>query len=247
MGENSTPGSYRFQGKTAHSAPQRTATSLSNFIPKTMKLDFPKYDGKEDPTTWVCRADRFFALHEIAESDMIGSNQFEDQFGELIKLRQTGTVLDYQSAFEILSKIGPLSPEERPYLLGRKFIVRTDHQSLKHLYSQKITTMAQQKWLYKLLGFDFQVEYKKGGENIIVDALSRRYENLFRRLWRQFRNVFQNLRTRVFLKGEGVVTRQFRNVFQNFPLRTKVFLKGEGVVTSTVLKSSNAKNESWVD
>lgn len=64
----------------------------------------------------------------------------------------------------------------RPYLLGRKFIVRTDHQSLKHLWTQKIATTAQQRWLYKLMGYDFHVEYKKGGENVVADALSRRDE-----------------------------------------------------------------------
>ncbi|KAL5803158.1 hypothetical protein ACOSQ4_031463 [Xanthoceras sorbifolium] len=64
----------------------------------------------------------------------------------------------------------------RPYLLGRKFIFRTDHQSLKHLWTQKITTTAQQRWLYKLMGFNFQIEYKRGAENVVADALSRCHE-----------------------------------------------------------------------
>ena len=34
--------------------------------------------------------------------------------------------------------------------------------------------MAQRRWLYKLMGFDFVVEYKKGRENMVADALSRR-------------------------------------------------------------------------
>lgn len=65
----------------------------------------------------------------------------------------------------------------RPYLLGQTFIVRTDHQSLKHLWSQRITTSAQQKWLFKLMGYSFTIEYKGGKENIVADALSRREDD----------------------------------------------------------------------
>ena len=61
----------------------------------------------------------------------------------------------------------------RPYLLGRHFKAMTDHHSLKFLLQQKITTPNQQKWMSKLLGYDFEVLYKKGTENSAADALSR--------------------------------------------------------------------------
>lgn len=60
------------------------------------------------------------------------------------------------------------------YLLGQPFEVRTDHQSLKFLLEQKVGTPFQQKWITKLLGYDFVVEYKKGVTNKVADALSRR-------------------------------------------------------------------------
>ncbi|EXB30998.1 hypothetical protein L484_016859 [Morus notabilis] len=45
--------------------------SLHNYVPKTLKIDFPRYDGRDDPTTWVCRAEKYFSLHEIVESDKV--------------------------------------------------------------------------------------------------------------------------------------------------------------------------------
>jgi len=60
----------------------------------------------------------------------------------------------------------------RPYLLRHPFTIKTDHQSLKFLLEQKIGTPMQQRWVSKLLGYDFLVEYKK-----VADALSRRFED----------------------------------------------------------------------
>ncbi|XP_049932541.1 uncharacterized protein LOC126409878, partial [Nymphaea colorata] len=61
----------------------------------------------------------------------------------------------------------------RPYLIGRKFIVRTDHSSLRYMLKQRVSTPTQQRWLAKLLGYDFTIEYKKGTENSAADSLSR--------------------------------------------------------------------------
>jgi len=62
----------------------------------------------------------------------------------------------------------------RPYLWGRRFIVKTDHFSLKYLLDQRLATIPQHHWVGKLLGFDFSVEYRSGASNTVADALSRR-------------------------------------------------------------------------
>jgi hypothetical protein len=61
---------------------------------------------------------------------------------------------------------------------GRFFIIRTDHFSLKFILDQRLTTIPQHTWVSKLFGYDFTVEYKQGKFNIIIDALSRRDEDL---------------------------------------------------------------------
>ncbi|MCH96095.1 hypothetical protein A2U01_0017078, partial [Trifolium medium] len=61
----------------------------------------------------------------------------------------------------------------RHYLLGRQFVVYTDHKSLKHFLKQRVTSPDQQCWLAKLLGYQFEVKYKAGLDNKAADALSR--------------------------------------------------------------------------
>lgn len=59
-------------------------------------------------------------------------------------------------------------------MLGQQFVIRTDQKSLRHLLEQTITIKAQQKWLVKLIGYNFTIEYKKGLENSVADSLSRK-------------------------------------------------------------------------
>ncbi|XP_071912354.1 uncharacterized protein [Coffea arabica] len=60
------------------------------------------------------------------------------------------------------------------YLVGHHFVIRTDHQALKYLLEQRLTHLLQQKWPTKLLGLDYEIQYKKGSNNGVADALSRR-------------------------------------------------------------------------
>jgi hypothetical protein len=59
------------------------------------------------------------------------------------------------------------------YFAATSLIIRTDQQSLKIIQEQKLTEGVQHKLLIKLLGYNYTVEYKKGKENTVADALSR--------------------------------------------------------------------------
>lgn len=60
------------------------------------------------------------------------------------------------------------------YLMGYHFIIKTDHQSLKLHLDHKLTTTLQHKCFAKLLGMDYEIQYRKGSENLAADALSRK-------------------------------------------------------------------------
>ena len=66
----------------------------------------------------------------------------------------------------------------RPYLMGRLFKVKIDHDSLKNILEQRQSSEEQKKWVTKMLGYDFEKIYKKGKLNVVADALSRKNEEV---------------------------------------------------------------------
>jgi len=46
--------------------------------------------------------------------------------------------------------------------MGRSFVVRTDHRSLKFILDQRLSTIPQHNWVSKLFGYDLTVEYHPG-------------------------------------------------------------------------------------
>jgi hypothetical protein len=61
----------------------------------------------------------------------------------------------------------------RNYLLGRIFILMTDHCGLRHLFDQPKLNARKARWMTILSEFDFETKHIKGKENRVVDALSR--------------------------------------------------------------------------
>jgi len=64
----------------------------------------------------------------------------------------------------------------RHYLSGTSVPVRvrTDHKSLIHFQTQPMLSGRQTRWLETLADYDYAIEYVKGEENGVADALSRR-------------------------------------------------------------------------
>ncbi|TYK22485.1 F15O4.13 [Cucumis melo var. makuwa] len=61
------------------------------------------------------------------------------------------------------------------YLWPKEFVIHTDHESLKHLKGQTKLNKRHAKWVEFIETFPYVIHYKKGKDNMVADALSRRY------------------------------------------------------------------------
>jgi hypothetical protein len=61
------------------------------------------------------------------------------------------------------------------YLWSKEFVIHSDHESIKHFRSQTNLNRRHATWVEFLETFPYIIKHKKGSDNVIADALSRRY------------------------------------------------------------------------
>jgi hypothetical protein len=93
-------------------------------------------------------------------------------YSQCLGPKATAQSIYEKEAFAILHAL----KKWRHYFLGNKVIIKMDQQALKYLGSQRLLEGIQHKIMLKLLEFDYNIEYKKGPENSVADALSRQFQ-----------------------------------------------------------------------
>ena len=93
------------------------------------------------------------------------------------------------------------------YLWPKEFIIHSDHESLKYLRMQNKLNRRHAKWVEFIESFPYIIKHKKGKDNDIADALSRRY------------TMLSQLDCRIFglesIKGQYELDAAFKDVILN--------------------------------
>ena len=119
-----------------------------------------------------------FRLDTDASDLGIGATLFQEQDGEDHVIAYASQKLsksqrNYSTTRKELLACVVFTQHFRHYLIGKKFELRTDHASLRWLLTFKNPTGILARWFEILSGFDFEVVYRPGAENVPADVMSR--------------------------------------------------------------------------
>jgi hypothetical protein len=87
----------------------------------------------------------------------------------------SGAALNYPTYDKELYALVRALEAWQHYLWPKEFVIRTDHESLKHLKGQHKLNKRHARWVEFIETFPYVIRYKQGKENVVADALSRRY------------------------------------------------------------------------
>ncbi|KAI9201290.1 hypothetical protein LWI28_021152 [Acer negundo] len=125
FGKEKEIGEHSFNNDNGRS-PNRGSHGLgrfSSFLPKTLEIDFPRYDGRNDPTTRIGKAEKYF--HFMILLTLIKSPW-------LLFILKISSVIEYQTRFErVLDKVGNLAQDKKIscFVKGLRDTIRTDVQA----------------------------------------------------------------------------------------------------------------------
>ncbi|WVY96227.1 hypothetical protein V8G54_028378 [Vigna mungo] len=140
---------------------QAAFTILKNKLLASPVLVLPKFDSMFIIQTDASR----IGIEAVLSQKSHPIAYFTKQFCH--KLRNSSTYI------RELCAITSIVQNWRQYFLGCRFVIQIGQRSIKELLSQTVLKLEQQNYLFKLLGFDFEIQYRPDKTNTPADALSR--------------------------------------------------------------------------
>jgi len=131
------------------------------------------------PVLGMPREDGVYYLDTDASDVGLGAVLSQEQDGQEVVLAYASKALsstekNYEvTRRELLAVLYGLKVY-RQYLLGRKFVIRTDHSALQSLRKTPEPIGQQARWQAFVEEFDFEIRHRPGSQHRNADALSRR-------------------------------------------------------------------------
>jgi transposase InsO family protein len=123
--------------------------------------------------------DKDYRLDTDASNDAIGAvlSQVQDGYERVVAYASrllTKSERNYCVTRRELLAVVYFTKQFRNYLLGKKFLIRTDHAALRWLRNIAEPVGQQARWLASMEEYEFDIEHRPGKKHANADALSRR-------------------------------------------------------------------------
>ncbi|KAG8380924.1 hypothetical protein BUALT_Bualt06G0067200 [Buddleja alternifolia] len=131
----------------------------------------------EEPVLALPNFEKMFELHTDASDFAIGGVLMQEGHPIAFESRKLNeTERRYTVQEKEMTAIVHCLRIWRHYLLGSRFVVKTDNVATSYFQTQKKLSPKQARWQDFLAEFDYVLEYKPGKANVVADALSRKAE-----------------------------------------------------------------------
>nr|GEV34752.1 hypothetical protein [Tanacetum cinerariifolium] len=116
-----------------------------------------------------------FELHTNASDFDIGGVLMQDEYPIAFESRKLNeTERKYTVQEKEMTAVVHCLRIWRHYLLGLRFVIKTDNIATSYFQTQKKLSIKQARWQDFLTEFDYTLEYKPGKANVVADALNRK-------------------------------------------------------------------------
>jgi len=143
-----------------------------------------KWNDEQDEAFNLLK-DKLCSVHVLALPDFTRAFEVESGIGVVLMQdkrpivyfseKLNGAALNYPTYDKELYALVRTLETWQHYLWPKEFVIHSDHESLKHLKGQGKLSRRHAKWVEFIETIPYVIKYKQGKENIVADALSRRY------------------------------------------------------------------------
>ncbi|MCA9766889.1 MAG: hypothetical protein KC455_10785, partial [Carnobacterium sp.] len=160
------PDTYEFRKRIEATEVMEAMRMVKASIAEDALLALP---NNEDPFILTTDASGI-GVGAILSQVQNGEERVVEYFSSLHNVAQRNYSTTDQELLAVVSALEHF----RPYLIGRKFKLRTDHKALIYLWNAKDQKTRLFRWALILQEYDFTIEYLKGEENF-ADIVSRAF------------------------------------------------------------------------